>query len=154
MTASGSLIIVCGLPGSGKTTNARRIAAQRGGVRLEPDEWMSRLGVNLWDSAMRERVEALQWSLAKELLRAGVTVVIEWGTWSRVERDTLRLQAKELGATVELRYLDVPIDVLWQRIQRRSREDPPITRSDLDAWSRAFQPPDEAEARLYDVYNG
>lgn len=149
---SGCLIIVCGLPGSGKTTYARRLAAQRGGARLAPDEWMDALGVNLWDSAMRERVETLQWSLAKDLLRAGVTVVVEWGTWSRAEREALRVEAKGLGASVELVYLDVPVDELWRRIEGRGREDPPITRSDLDAWSRAFQPPDEAETRLYDAH--
>jgi predicted kinase len=151
ITSAGCLIIVCGLPGSGKTTLACRLAAQRGGVRLSPDEWMSALDVNLWDAAMRERVEALQWSLAKELLRAGVTVVVEWGTWSRAERDTLRVQARELGASVELRYLDVPVDELWRRIQDRGREDPPITRADVDAWAREFQPPDEAEMLLYDA---
>ena len=156
MTASGRgcLIIVCGLPGSGKTTHARRLAARRGGVRLSPDEWMSALDVNLWDSAMRDRVEALQWSLAKDMLRAGVTVIVEWGTWARAERDTLRVEARDLGASVELQYLDVPVDELWRRVRARRMEDPPITRSDLEAWSRLFQPPDEAEMRLYDAHRG
>jgi predicted kinase len=148
---SASLIIVCGLPGSGKTTHAGRLAAQRGGVRLAPDDWMSALDVNLWDTATRARVEALQWSLAKDMLRAGVTVVVEWGTWSRAERDTLRVEARELGAAVELLYLDVPVDELWRRIQDRGREDPPITRADLDAWSREFEPPTEAEMGLYNT---
>lgn len=147
---SGCLIIVCGLPGSGKTTHARQLATERGGVRLCPDEWMSALGVNLWDAAMRERVEALQWSLAEDLLRVGVTVIVEWGTWGRSERNALRMEARKLGASVELMYLDVPLDELWRRIQARGMEDPPIKRSDLDTWARSFQPPDEAEMRLYD----
>jgi predicted kinase len=146
-----SLIIVCGLPGSGKTTHARRLAAQRGGVRLGPDEWLDALDVNLWDAAMRARVEALQWTLAKDLLRVGVTVVVEWGTWSRAERDTLRVEAKELGAAVELLYLDVPVDELWRRIQDRGREDPPITRAELDAWSRDFERPTNEEMGLYNA---
>ncbi|MFC0547820.1 AAA family ATPase [Kutzneria chonburiensis] len=145
-----SLIIVCGLPGSGKTTHARRLAAERGGVRLSPDDWMDALRVNLWDTAMRARVEALQWVLAKDMLRAGVTVVIEWGTWSRAERDTVRIEARELGASVELVYLDVPVDELWRRIQERGREDPPITRADLEVWSRDFERPTEEEMGLYD----
>jgi len=144
-----TLIIVCGLPGSGKTTQAARLAADRGGVRLTPDDWMDALGVNLWDTGMRARVEALQWALAKDMLRAGVTVVIEWGTWSRAERDTLRVEARELGVSVELVYLDVPVDELWRRIQERGREDPPITRADLEGWSRDFERPTEEEMRLY-----
>jgi predicted kinase len=146
---SGSLIIVSGLPGSGKTTRATRLAAERGGVRLSPDDWMDALGVNLWDTAMRARVEALQWVLAKDMLRAGVTVVIEWGTWSRAERDTLRIEARELGASVELVYLDVPVDELWRRIQERGREEPPITRTDLEVWSRDFERPTEEEMGMY-----
>jgi predicted kinase len=148
---SASLIIVCGLPGSGKTTHASRLAAERGGVRLAPDDWMDALGVNLWDTVMRARVEALQWSLAKDLLRAGVIVIVEWGTWSRAERDTLRVEARELGAAVELVYLDVPVDELWRRIRDRGREDPPITRADVETWSREFEPPDEAEMGLYNA---
>lgn len=63
------------------------------------------LGLNLWDSGMRDRVETLQWSQAQRLLRLGVTVVIEWGSWGRAEREHLRAGAREIGAAVELCYL-------------------------------------------------
>lgn len=69
----GRLIVICGLPGSGKTTLARQLATEHGGVRLCPDEWMAELGVNLWDGAFRDRVEALQWALAQDLLRLWAT---------------------------------------------------------------------------------
>ena len=114
---------------------------------------MSALEASLWDSTMRERVESLQWLVAKDILRLGATVLIEWGTWSRSERDALRSEARELGSSVELCYLDVPLAELWRRIRARDTEDPPITRSELDDWSRSFQQPDEAEMRLYDRAN-
>jgi len=38
----GTLIVICGLPYSGKTTLAR-IEAERPAVRLSPDEWIERL---------------------------------------------------------------------------------------------------------------
>ena len=69
----GCLIVVCGLPGSGKTTTAKQLAFHRRGLRLGPDDWMAALGANLWDSRMRELVESLQWSVAQDLLQIGAT---------------------------------------------------------------------------------
>ncbi len=112
---------------------------------------MTALGVNVWDATMRERVETLQWSLAKELLLIGNTVILEWGTWTRAERDALRLGAREVGAAVHLIYLDVPDEELWRRIQGRDMEDPPIRPADIDRWRRQFQAPDQQELGLYDA---
>lgn len=150
LARTGRLIIVCGLPGSGKTTEAKQVAVARSGLRLSPDDWLTALGANLWDSAMRERVESLQWSVAKELLRLGSTVIIEWGTWSRAERDRLRQEARVLGASVELRYVYASPDELWHRIRARGAENPPIERQHVDEWVRIFEEPDREELRLYD----
>jgi predicted kinase len=145
-----TLIIVCGLPGSGKTTHARWIEAERNAIRLSPDEWMQALSVDLYDQAARAKIEALQWRLAKELLARCLTVIIEWGTWGRSERDALRLGARALGATVELHYLTAPVDVLFERIERRGVEHPPIDRDSFLRWAEAFQAPTAEEMALYD----
>jgi predicted kinase len=117
---------------------------------MSPDDWLDALQVNLWDQDVRAKIEDLQWQLTQDLLRQGVMVVIEWGTWARIERDTLRTGARELGAAVELRYLDVNIDELWNRISSRQMEDPPMTRQDLEQWFAQFEVPDEAERALFD----
>jgi predicted kinase len=71
------LIIVCGLPGSGKTTHAKALQAKLRAIRLSPDEWMDALGIDLYDETQREKVEALQWQLGQELLK-GLVIIIEW----------------------------------------------------------------------------
>jgi predicted kinase len=120
------LIIVCGLPGAGKTTLAKKLERALGAVRLCPDEWMEQLGIDLWDEPRRAKIEALQWQLVQQLLQLRQTLVIEWGTWCRSDRDTLRKAARSLGAAVELQYVFAPVEVLFERIQRRGTEDPPI----------------------------
>jgi predicted kinase len=144
------LIIVCGLPGSGKTTHARRLEGESRAVRFSPDEWMKALGIDIYDEASRERIESLQWKLAQELLALGLSVIIEWGTWERSERDRLRLGARALGASVELHYLSAPVDILHGRLQRRATESPPIERDDLLKWAGLFQVPSRDEMALFD----
>ena len=146
------LIIVCGLPGAGKTTRAKALEEALGAVRFCPDEWMQALSLDLHDEESRTKLEALQWTQAQKLLTLGSTVVIEWGTWGRSERDALRLGARALGAGVELHYLSAPVEVLWERVQRRGMEDPPLTREDLARYAEIFQSPTMEEAELFDAY--
>jgi len=149
------LIVVCGLPGSGKTTlvlalESRLLESKLRAIRFSPDDWLDALSINLYREDIREKMEALQWKLAQDLLALGLTVIIEWGTWARSERDTLRLGARALGAAVELHYLRAPVDVLFERLQRRGRENPPIEREALSRWVEIFQVPTIEEMALFD----
>jgi predicted kinase len=147
---SPRLIIMCGLPGSGKTTLAKVFENKFHAVRFAPDEWMSALSLDLYDEERRDRIEELQWKLAQQLLSLGQVVVIEWGTWGRSERDRLREGARALGAAVELHFLDASPDVLFQRVRMRGMESPPVQREDLLRWAKLFQTPTTEEMALFD----
>ena len=148
------LILTCGLPAAGKTTLARQLAADRSALRLTQDEWLTALGSSPWDEQTREKVDHQLWNLAQEVLRLGMSVVLDLGLWARIERDEMRSAARGLGVGVELHYLDVPTDELWRRIQARNSQPPwesyPIRRADLDGWLLLFQAPDAAEMALFD----
>ncbi len=148
------LVIVCGLPGSGKTTLSRRLEIALPAERFCPDEWMHRLGIDPFDEVSRHWIEQLQWHRAERALRLRQHVVIEWGTWARVERDALRQKGRELGAAVELRYLDVPFETLVERVRVRP-PDPlggsiALTRAQMEMYLAMFEVPDAAELALFD----
>jgi len=153
-TSEARLILTCGLPGAGKTTVARQLAADRGAVRLTKDEWLWALGSTPWDAPTQEKVGHELWRLAQDILRLGLSVVLDFGLWARSERDEMRFVARDLGVGVELHYVDATADELWRRIDARNSQPPwashPIRRADLDEWIQLFDAPDAAELALFD----
>jgi hypothetical protein len=80
------LVLLCGLPGSGKTTLGRRLETELSAMRFCPDDWLTDLGVDL-DETMRERLEQLFWDIGQRLLGLGQSVILESGFWLRSDRD-------------------------------------------------------------------
>jgi predicted kinase len=151
-TLQPRLVLLCGLPASGKTTLARELADAYGAVRLNPDEWESALGVDPFDEGFQDRLEAEFWELAQRLLALGTSVVLEWGFWARSDRDEKRGAARTLGVAVELRFLDVPYDELVKRVvARHAAGGIAITETHMERYRATFQPPTDDELALYDA---
>jgi predicted kinase len=74
------LFVLTGLPGSGKTTRAIELEERFRALRQSADDWMSELDIDIWDEQARARVETIQRDQTTRLLRAGTSIVIEWGT--------------------------------------------------------------------------
>lgn len=147
-----TLYILCGLPGSGKTTLAKQIETEHSAIRFCPDEWMEELGITLWNSEVRSALEDRFWVLSKKLLAQGASVVLEYGFWSKSERDRYHETALQLGARVELHYLNVPKDVLKQRLQSRGMEGDAVIIRKLDEYFDVFEQPTETELSQYESH--
>src|ERR1019366_3733670 len=124
-----TLFLTCGLPGSGKSTLAKRLEQEVPVLRLTADEWLHELYPTITtpeaeEGALRSRVEPLQWKLALRALQLGCDVVLDWGLWSREERDLYRTGARDAGARVVLCLLDPSVDELWARLSRRNADRP------------------------------
>ncbi len=155
-----TLLLICGLPGAGKTTLARQLELSRQALRLSPDEWIKKIIKRESDKPeldrLRDPVESLQWITTQKLLALGVSVILENGFWSKEERAVFRSEAKELGARVELHYLDVSKDELCRRIEERNSNLPDgsflVTKQELESWLACFAPPDSEELMTYDAF--
>ncbi|HEV7902593.1 MAG TPA: ATP-binding protein [Pyrinomonadaceae bacterium] len=150
-----TLILMCGLPGSGKTTRARELELERHALRLTPDEWIARLyGTGLTLPTLdwcRDPVETVQWAVAERALGLGVNVILDFGFWSRSERENFRARAAALGARSEVHFLDATRPVLLARLAARNADLPaytfPVTETQLDMWWNLFEPPTEDELK-------
>jgi predicted kinase len=138
-----------GLPGAGKTTRAKELAAAYRALRLTPDEWMISLFDGVQPDGKRDLLEGRLIALALQALRLGTGVVLDFGLWSRDERSALRWLATSAGASCHVVYLPVDKDVQRARVAYRqattAHQTFPMSEADLDGWREKFQVPDAAE---------
>ena len=146
---AATLILTVGLPGAGKTTRAKELAAALPALRLTPDHWMNPLFGDSMADGKRWVLEGRLISVALQALRLGTSVVLDYGLWDRDERSALRWLARSAGAACQVVYLPVDKNVQLARITHRQETAPhetfPMSEADVDAWREQFQVPDAAE---------
>jgi predicted kinase len=144
-----TMFLMVGLPGAGKTTRARELAAVHRALRLTPDHWMIPLFGDPMAGGRRFALEGRLISVALQALRLGTSVVLDYGLWGRDERSALRWLARSAGAACQVVYLPVEKDVQLNRIANRQARAPhrtfPMSEADVDKWREQFQVPDDAE---------
>lgn len=144
-----TLFLTVGLPGTGKTTEARRIEVEEKALRLTKDEWAKALYGLANPPSASDVIEGRLIEIGLRALALGINVVIDFGLWGRDERSALRQAAADLGAAVEMRYFELSPGEQRRRLDRRQAEEPYTTwhmsDEELAAWAAIISVPTQAE---------
>lgn len=141
-------IIVCGTPGSGKTTHAKKIAANTAATILDIDTVTERLvKIGLVESghnpddrdsehfkrAYREPIYEALFDIARENLPYHDVVIVGPFTKEIQDPDWLAKIASDLRSPVEVRYVQCPPDIRRHRLASRGDA---RDRAKLEDWGR------------------
>jgi aminoglycoside phosphotransferase family enzyme/predicted kinase len=126
------LVITCGLPGSGKSTVAQRIAERAGftvissdmvrkeSAGLVPEEHRyEAFGKGIYAVDVTERTYAELLDRARPLLLEGRSVILDASFIRRSHRTAADRLARETGAQFACVILDAPLETVRRRLARR-----------------------------------
>jgi len=144
-----TLFLTVGLPGTGKTTAARRMEIEEKALRLTKDEWVKALYGHENPPSAQDVIEGRLIQIGLRVLELGNNVVIDYGLWGRDERSALRQAAADLGAMVEMHYFELTPAEQRRQLDQRQAEAPHTTwymsDEELAAWSAHIDIPTPGE---------
>ncbi|MBA4142974.1 MAG: AAA family ATPase [Nitrosospira sp.] len=138
-----ALIITHGLPGSGKTLFAGMALERLQAIRIRSDVERKRLfglapladsrshAGDIYSAEATQRTYARLHELGREMLAAGVRVVVDAAFLRRDEREDFRKLAHELGVPFAIVSLHACTATLRERITRRQSESNDASEADL-----------------------
>lgn len=164
MRAPGTLHLLVGPVGAGKSTFAQRRAIEIQAVFLDLDACMVRLfgadprpeqNVMAWYLERRERCRGLLWDLCLNALSCGTDVFLEIGLLGTREREDFYAQARAHDLSLRVYVIDAPRDVRRARVMARNEAPGPYTQIVPEAFferaSDAWEPPSDEERAIWDL---
>ena len=148
-----TLFVLTGLPGSGKSTYAAALATRIGARHVAMDDAVVASGLSLVDYEARFALQPGVEASIPPLLAAGDSVIAEFGSWTRDERDRLRELATASGAGTELHFIDTPLEICRERVLARGglgAEE--LAGAILDSSVDNYERPGPDEAAQYDAF--
>lgn len=144
-----TLYLLCGKIGAGKSTFARQLAARPATVLISEDHWNATLfpdELKSIDDYRRysARVRAVLGPHVVALLKAGLSVVLDFQANTLAIRRWMRTLIDDSGAAHELHFLDVPDEDCKRRLRARNAAgEHPYQASDADyeLFTKYFVPP-------------
>ncbi|MBR1392763.1 MAG: ATP-binding protein [Ruminococcus sp.] len=149
------IYMMCGRICSGKSTYAERLRREHRAVTLSVDE----ITLALFDGDAGdkhdeyvERAESYLYAKSLEIVECGINVVLDWGFWTKAERDYAREFYGSRGIDHEFFYIDIT-DTEWKK--RIAKRNAAVTEGSISAYfvdeglaekfRRMFEPPSPDE---------
>lgn len=141
----GTVILMCGPAGAGKTTQAKLLESN-GATRLSYDEEYWARGFRGHHPAPKALAAEVQRDLDQQLaeLVPHGDVVLDYSFSTRAMRDDYRARAAALGAPTRLVFVTAPLAVLRQRVAARRGDHPndaQLTPEVLEGYVAGFEEP-------------
>ncbi|OEZ62643.1 ATP-binding protein [Duganella sp. HH105] len=129
-TRQQAVHLIFGPTAAGKSTFARKLAAEANGVRFAIDEWMPALFASdapanmdmAWVMPRVGRCQAQIWSVAEQILGTGTDVVLELGLLRKADRVAIKAKVEQAGYTPVFHFVDADLETRRQRVLRRNAE--------------------------------
>ncbi len=116
-------ILLCGKLCCGKSTYAEKLKMERNAPILSCDELMLKIfDERLGESHERvaEKAQSYLLNMAAELLSLTISVILEWGFWTKESREKANRFFQERGFQTELHYIDISDETWEKNIQKRN----------------------------------
>ena len=122
--SNATLHILCGKIAAGKSTLSARLGGANNTIVISEDRWIAQLYPEIRGLGdFFERCERLRGTLTPhvvDLLRAGVSVVLDFHANTVRSRRWMRAIFEEAGASHQLHFLDVPDELCRARMHARA----------------------------------
>ena len=123
--SAGALHLLTGKIAAGKSTLAAALAKETGGLVLAEDHWLPTLypaQITSIEDYRREseRLRAAIAPLIVDLLRRGLTIILDFPANTVASRTWMRGLADAAGITATLHFLDLPDELCRARLRARN----------------------------------
>lgn len=156
-----TVYLLCGLPGSGKTTFSLTLQKQNNAIAYSSDEWI----INLFGKKFPpEEFQKYQKIAKQKILKSAKinilhkkNIILDFGLWKKDDRTKYINWAKSLNADPIIYFFNTNTETLIKRLQDRNQQKQNnsliVTEEMLLTFIHQFEPPTNKEAKIVEIKN-
>ncbi|KPA21525.1 Chromatin associated protein KTI12 [Shimia sp. SK013] len=153
MNQTATLHVLCGKPAAGKSTLCAQLSRAAGAVVISEDAWLATLFGDQMSSIAdfvrcSQRVREVAGPHVVDLLKAGVTVVLDFQANTLESRAWMAGLARQAQVQATVHHLDVPDEVCKARLRERNAKGShpfSVSEAQFDQLAQHFVAPTDEE---------